>query len=998
MPNILGTPTTSVTNGTSIDVTMPSGIVVGERLYVAICQRNNDPIQTPTGWTLELTVSGTDHSAAYFYRVADGLEGATQTFQTTKFGRWAAVAFRTDAAGIDVSAISATAVSATSVGHPQVTTTVANALVVNVFYATSFDGTIYSDADFAPPGTVVAETNYAVTNAAYVGVATFVQSTAGLTPPQTSTCVPSARLTGATIALYSASSINSVNGGSDVENGQQNVNINHSLSGTITSVTIKATDGASLNYSQSASFTNTDSSNTTFNIPDISAITTSAAGIPFTSATFTVSVEITDGTDTASADFNLVPSTGYAVVSIASPVTGIGYFLNGVTGAIDDDQIFYPTAYSTVISADSGIQTDYPYGQPITGQIFDQTSGNWLAHSVVFEYSDARQVTIPASNDFSAWAETIDATSSITLSGTNNTTATITAATGERCYTRYTFSVTDTQWIYFSCQIDSADAGFVNTSSFGDAQIVVVDGYPNASGYFLHKIVSADVGTRKGILFQPAPGATSLSVRVGVGAATTGSNFGTLVVSDPVVQLFDAEPSFVDKYYDYVALGATFPHSYYTGKNAQSAFSSGSVTEADPVDIPGLHALAILLNEGDSYFLTNRHPDKTPGLLDTARSGNTHQKYNDGFGGDSFVDIALEFDSVLDGSKFAIPAELFTPSCLILGTGGNGLFDGRTGEQILGDLDVLIAQAEAAGIENIVLVGPPPFKGYASWNQTFQDRHDVYREGLGLVYSGHPVVRTFNLLESQNQPFYLADDAFGDPVDYTNVTLNGYGGDGLHTNDDGQQVLAAAIVDFLQDNLFKTTTNRLGATCTIQQVEPIGAISAVTVNGVSATSITNPDAATFTFNIPTDVNAAIGSFVDIVATDTLAATAEFKKLLLAPASHPQYVQLTSTSGADVIAHFPGVAAGDVVFYNGTANRTDAAGTCTVAIDETGAYVFAGAVAGGTYEVELGWQDASDTYAYNTPVTETITIPISSIGVGIIFNKTLGPSLSDLTIN
>jgi len=389
MPNILSLPVGTSQNGLQIDVLLPSGIQLGERVYVAIVQRNNGAVTVPAGWTELADVSSTNLRRGIYVRVADGTESsATVSFVGTKSARWSAIALRTDAEGEDGVQIGINGSSVNTIDHPQLTTTESNTLVLNILFATSFDGTVEDADSFNVPGTPVEEEFFATTNSSYVGIGTFVQASPGLTPLQTSTTTPLVNLSGATLALYGASTpaILSINGGDDIVEGQSGVSVTHQNMGAITAVTLKATDGASDNYTQALSFSNVNGTTTTFDMPDISAISSVTAGLPLTSGVFSLSIELTDGTATVEAAVVVAPRADWAVTTISSPVTDVGYFIYSVTGAQDGEQIYYNSAtYNTSINAQSGITTDAEYGDTISGLIFDRDTGEWKPHSIVYE-------------------------------------------------------------------------------------------------------------------------------------------------------------------------------------------------------------------------------------------------------------------------------------------------------------------------------------------------------------------------------------------------------------------------------------------------------------------------------------------------------------------------------------------------------------------------------------------------------------------------------------
>jgi hypothetical protein len=101
-----GTPTTSTTTGTTTThvATLPTGIIVGELLFVILGSTQSGSVETPVGWT---RVSGFVGEQGFgdsgngrpigFYRTADGTEGASVTFTVSDASTMAnalSVAFR----------------------------------------------------------------------------------------------------------------------------------------------------------------------------------------------------------------------------------------------------------------------------------------------------------------------------------------------------------------------------------------------------------------------------------------------------------------------------------------------------------------------------------------------------------------------------------------------------------------------------------------------------------------------------------------------------------------------------------------------------------------------------------------------------------------------------------------------------------------------------------------------------------------------------------------
>lgn len=132
---------TTATGVTSIAVTMPAGIVVGELIWVVIGIALAATATDATGggyWTQQAqgldAFGGSD--LAIFTRIADGTEGATRTFNLASSQQPGAIAFRTGGqdpiAPINVVSTQGTGTSGSNVAMtcPSVTTTVAGAMIL----------------------------------------------------------------------------------------------------------------------------------------------------------------------------------------------------------------------------------------------------------------------------------------------------------------------------------------------------------------------------------------------------------------------------------------------------------------------------------------------------------------------------------------------------------------------------------------------------------------------------------------------------------------------------------------------------------------------------------------------------------------------------------------------------------------------------------------------------------------------------------------------------
>lgn len=156
--------------------------------------------------------------------------------------------------------------------------------------------------------------------------------------------------------------------------------------------------------------------------------------------------------------------------------------------------------------------------------------------------------------------------------------------------------------------------------------------------------------------------------------------------------------------------------------------------------------------------------------------------------------------------------------------------------------------------------------------------------------------------------------------------------------------------------------------------------SAVTINGVAATSFSVVSDTSITGVWPQDINAAFNTSVNVVVTNPDGSDTE-GVTWRGPVGHSQ-VTLTSlsTSGDIYLANqagifTPAVVAGNVVSYRPTMVGTDGEGTFSFAISAAGAFVLESGAPEGTYQIEFGVQDASDDYAWSGTVSQFVEIVI-----------------------
>lgn len=113
-----------------------------------------------------------------------------------------------------------------------------------------------------------------------------------------------------------------------------------------------------------------------FNLPDITLLTDTTAGIPFTSASNTIEAKASYAMEEATIEVTHNPKTGWAVVEVVNGSTSAGSVFNGRVGGApsNSSQILYPTAESTSIAANGDVTTS---ANTLSGFIYDSSAGTW---------------------------------------------------------------------------------------------------------------------------------------------------------------------------------------------------------------------------------------------------------------------------------------------------------------------------------------------------------------------------------------------------------------------------------------------------------------------------------------------------------------------------------------------------------------------------------------------------------------------------------------------
>lgn len=233
---LVGATSAGSANTTSQALNVPAGVAAGNILIAQIAVRGGSgtTITPPAGWTTILVNnSGTIIRQGIYYRIADGTEPASYSFDISPQQRAAAamVAY----SGVDgtnpINASSTrTNASSTSVIANGVTTTVADAMLVGLFAASRA-------TSFTPPGGMTEQADQnggAGPNGAAVHIADQLLAATGASGTRTATAANAAVNIGSLIALKPATDLD-------------HVRIEHSGSGltcTPSSITIKACSDA----------------------------------------------------------------------------------------------------------------------------------------------------------------------------------------------------------------------------------------------------------------------------------------------------------------------------------------------------------------------------------------------------------------------------------------------------------------------------------------------------------------------------------------------------------------------------------------------------------------------------------------------------------------------------------------------------------------------------------------------------------------------------------
>jgi hypothetical protein len=184
----------NVNGSSSIVMTVPSGVAVGDLLVADVDAAGTTAITPPAGWTSMFAGAGFTTYSTVHYRVATAADVAGASYTWTLGSTRKAVGRMMSYVGVDTTAIGTPATnganSGTTITFNTVTTPAANSLVMLGGTALNGSGTI----SLTPPGATTTRLNLATSGSgsqlrSYTG--DFIQASAGATGSKTGTIAPS---------------------------------------------------------------------------------------------------------------------------------------------------------------------------------------------------------------------------------------------------------------------------------------------------------------------------------------------------------------------------------------------------------------------------------------------------------------------------------------------------------------------------------------------------------------------------------------------------------------------------------------------------------------------------------------------------------------------------------------------------------------------------------------------------------------------------------------
>jgi hypothetical protein len=202
-----GTSTENVNGSTSVAMTVPSGVAVGDLLVADVDAAGTGAITPPAGWTSIFTGAGFTTYSTFHYRVATAADVAGASYTWSLGTTRKAVGRLMTYVGVDTTAIGTPATnganSGTTITYTGVTTSAANSLVVIGAAALNGSGTI----SLTPPAGTTTRFNVATSGSGSQlrgSNGDFVQATAGATGNKTGSISPTNAWGTAMVALKPA--------------------------------------------------------------------------------------------------------------------------------------------------------------------------------------------------------------------------------------------------------------------------------------------------------------------------------------------------------------------------------------------------------------------------------------------------------------------------------------------------------------------------------------------------------------------------------------------------------------------------------------------------------------------------------------------------------------------------------------------------------------------------------------------------------------------------
>ena len=368
-------------------VTFPAGTTTDDVIIVSFTTPNAHTLNTTTGWTqigTTQTTATTLCTTSILYRVVDGTEGGswdfTGIFTTAESGGVYMATYRgVDTADVIEANAETTTGSVTSVSGPSVTPVNDNCMILQILGGET--ATTGGAADTSPVANL--RNNDDVSGGSghsYTFHQDYLQSTAAALALD-ATSLTSTEYTAFQVALNEGAASPEVG---TVDTDDTFTSDQTSISGAYSNFTTAPDEGRLYSGSFESSMTNFSAGGGTFTFDpfDATSITVDTAGVPYTSASWAVTLEITstdeDPDEVASkvVTFN-PPATWSSVVEMSGAVaTNLLYLEFHSSGEIPDtSQVIHDDPGNTTIGTDSAITQTV--ARNFNARVFDATTGTW---------------------------------------------------------------------------------------------------------------------------------------------------------------------------------------------------------------------------------------------------------------------------------------------------------------------------------------------------------------------------------------------------------------------------------------------------------------------------------------------------------------------------------------------------------------------------------------------------------------------------------------------